>query len=91
MSLGCVDFNVPYIYDDIPAACSTCQGIMNMIAIVAGCIATPGQFYRDHETGSLFEVTHVMQQMMRVIDVKAGEPRMLNRIRFERECVQVST
>jgi len=54
------------------------------------CIAVVGQFYRDPRSGQLFEVTHVMRQMMRVIDVKADEPRMLNRWIFERDCKQVS-
>ena len=55
------------------------------------CEAIPGHFYRDPDSGQIFEVTHVMARMMRVLDHTAGrEPRMLNRSIFERDCVQVS-
>ena len=55
------------------------------------CTVHVGHFYRDPDSGQIFEVTHVMRQMMRVLDHTAGrEPRMLNRSLFERDCVQVS-
>jgi hypothetical protein len=56
------------------------------------CIAIPGHFYRDTTTGFLFEVTHAMPRVLRVIDHTNGgnEPRILGRAEFEEDCEQVS-
>jgi hypothetical protein len=54
------------------------------------CNVIVGHFYRDPESKQLFEVTHVMPRMIRVIDCQADEPRLLNRMQFERDCEQVS-